>query len=153
VEGNLPFTRVFVQEGDAKIAIGAGEGSWRYLFDSSDRWLGMQEFEVPNVVEEYVKEIAPARTFAFEEEMEMIRRAGLGKGLDESSAFVIGTQRYLNDTRFPDEPARHKLLDAIGDLYLAGIPIKHLNVVAERTGHKANVRAAMLLVQECSSAS
>ena len=53
----------------------------------------------------------------------------------------------MNVARFPDEPARHKLLDLIGDLYLAGIPIGILSVVSEKSGHTANVKAAAMLRQ------
>lgn len=137
-----PFKRVFLQEKDVKIAIGKGEGHWKYAYDLGDRWPGMQSFESPNVVLEYRKEIAPARTFALIEELPMIQKFGLGKGLDEESALILDDMGYKNEPRFEDEPARHKLLDLIGDLYLSGIPIRFLNVVAERSGHAANVRAA-----------
>ena len=72
---------------------------------------------------------------------------GLGKGLDEKSALILGIEGYKNEARFPDEPARHKLLDLIGDLYLSGVPIRHINVVAERSGHRTNVKAAAMLAQ------
>lgn len=61
---------------------------------------------------------------------------------DLTSALVLGRTGPINDMRCPDEPARHKLLDTIGDLYLAGVPIRFLNVAAFRTGHRANVQAA-----------
>jgi UDP-3-O-[3-hydroxymyristoyl] N-acetylglucosamine deacetylase len=146
-ETQLPnlFTRVFVQEPEAKIAISYGTGVWRYEFTTGDRWPGSQIFELEELPEGYIDEIAPARTFGFEAELPMIRQAGLAQGLDESTAFVIGNQGYVNAVKFPDEPARHKLLDAIGDLYLAGVPARFLNVVAERTGHRAHVQAAKIL--------
>ena len=75
----------------------------------------------------------------------MVREAGLGKGLDERTAFVIGAHGYLNKTKFEDEPVRHKMLDLIGDLYLSGVPIELLDVVASRSGHTANVAAAQKL--------
>jgi UDP-3-O-[3-hydroxymyristoyl] N-acetylglucosamine deacetylase len=141
----LPFSRVFVQDGDAKLAISAGTGWWRYCFFTDDRWPGEMVYEAEDVVRDFASEIAPARTFAFEEEVAPLRAAGLGQGLTESSALILGEEGYVNQARFEDEPARHKLLDCIGDLYLAGIPIRFLNVVAERTGHRHNVRAAQLL--------
>ena len=60
---------------------------------------------------------------------------------------ILGPDAYRNEARFPDEPARHKLLDLVGDLYLSGVPIRFLNVVAERSGHRMNVRAAAMLRQ------
>ncbi|MFY9233200.1 MAG: UDP-3-O-acyl-N-acetylglucosamine deacetylase [Fimbriimonadaceae bacterium] len=140
-----PFTRIFVQEPDWSLAVSAGEGHWRYSFDAGDRWPGVQTFESPDVSRDYQESVAPARTFGFETEVEAIRAAGLAKGLDLESALLIGSNGYANAPRFPDEPARHKLLDAIGDLYLAGIPIRFLNVAAYRAGHTANIRAATLL--------
>lgn len=139
------FSRIFVPEGEAKIAIAAGTGHWRYEFHTGERWPGLQVFETENVVADFSAKIAPARTFGFEEELPMIAAAGLAKGLDVSSALVLGQAGYLNEARSPDEPVLHKMLDAIGDLYLAGIPIRLLNVTASRTGHTANVKAAGLL--------
>jgi len=135
------FSRVFVQDDDAKIAISAGEGHWRYEFLTFPRWPGTQVLDAPNVIDEYPR-IANARTFAFQEELAMIEAAGLGQGLDAESALILGPDGYLNSERCADEPVRHKMLDAIGDIYLAGIPLRFLNVVAIRTGHAATVKAA-----------
>lgn len=139
-----PFARVFHVDEDVKIAISSGEGHWRYEFETGSRWPHEQhvEFMFPS---EYKEQVAPARTFAFEDEMEMVRKAGLGKGLDETTAFVIGQSGYINATKFEDEPARHKMLDLIGDLYLSGVPPQLLNVVAHKSGHRTNVDAAMKL--------
>ena len=135
------FSRVFVQDDDAKIAISAGEGHWRYEFLTFPRWPGTQVLDAANVIDEYPR-IANARTFAFQEELAMIEAAGLGQGLDAESALILGPDGYLNSERCADEPVRHKMLDAIGDIYLAGIPLRFLNVVAIRTGHAATVKAA-----------
>ncbi|HXH60187.1 MAG TPA: UDP-3-O-acyl-N-acetylglucosamine deacetylase, partial [Fimbriimonadaceae bacterium] len=136
----LPFERVFHVDGEVKIAVSSGQGLWRYEFECGDRWPGSQHFEF-SFPGDYGVEVAPARTFAFEEEMEMVRAAGLGRGLDATTAFVIGRTGYVNETRFTDEPARHKLLDLVGDLYLSGIPPVFLNVVSTRSGHRHNVAA------------
>lgn len=143
-EAPTPFSRIFAQDGEAKIAIAAGSGRWRYEYLTGERWPGSQLLEVADVVASY-PDIAFARTFALEEEMPMIRQYGLGKGLDENSALVLGQAGYVNKERCADEPVRHKLLDAIGDIYLAGIPIRFLDVAAVRTGHTATVKAAALL--------
>lgn len=145
VEG--PFSRVFEKSVDSEIAISYGEGLWRYAFLTKPRWPGAQVFELLWSEDSYGREIAPARTFGFEEELEAVRAAGLGKGLSESSAILLGADGYLNPVRFEDEPARHKLLDLIGDLSLAQVPVAGLNVVAARSGHTANVRAAAKLAQ------
>ena len=142
------FGRLYLQEeGGLEVAIAKGDGRWRCVFATDDRWPGAQTFELDDCVGGYTDQIARARTFAFEEELPMIRQMELGKGLDESSALILGASGYVNEARFHDEPVRHKLLDLIGDLYLSGVPVRALSVVAERTGHRANVRAAALLAQ------
>ena len=59
---------------------------------------------------------------------------------------MIGDDGYASQPLFEDEPARHKLLDLIGDLYLSGVPIRCLSVVAQRSGHKLHVEAAAKLL-------
>jgi UDP-3-O-[3-hydroxymyristoyl] N-acetylglucosamine deacetylase len=140
-----PFKRVFLQEEPISLAAARGDGHWRFEYLTGNRWPGIQVFEVPHVSEGYVKEIARARTFALAEELPTIKQMGLGQGLDESSALILGPNGYENAPRFEDEPARHKLLDLIGDLYLSGIPVGFLNVVAVRSGHRTNVAFAKLL--------
>ncbi|HLK15344.1 MAG TPA: UDP-3-O-acyl-N-acetylglucosamine deacetylase [Fimbriimonadaceae bacterium] len=140
-----PFKRAFMQQDSISLAAARGEGHWRFEYLTGDRWPGSQIFEAERVHVAYPKEIAPARTLVLEEELPFIRQAGLGRGLDETSALVLGASGYRNASRFDDEPARHKLLDLLGDLYLSGIPARLLNVVAVRSGHRANVAFAKLL--------
>ena len=142
---HLPFKRVFFQEESVSLAAARGDGHWRFEYLTGDRWPGVQIFESAHVSSEYSKEIASARTFALVEELQYIKQMGLGKGLDESSALILGNSGYENTSRFEDEPARHKLLDLIGDLYLSGMPIRFLNVVAVRSGHRTNVAFGKLL--------
>ena len=144
------YTRLFVQSDDVKIAVGKGSGHWRFDFiTNEDRWPGTMIYESLNVLDDYRTDIAPARTTVFTEEIEQVKGAGLGKGLDESSVLIIGQNGYENPARMTDEPARHKLLDLIGDLYLSGIPIEALNVVGTRTGHRRNVEMAKLIFDNC----
>ncbi|MEA2551908.1 MAG: UDP-3-O-[3-hydroxymyristoyl] N-acetylglucosamine deacetylase [Fimbriimonadaceae bacterium] len=139
------FTRVFEQGDSVNIAVSKGTGHWSYRFVTDGRWPGEMAFEVQDVVASYETEIAPARTFAFCEEVPLLLEAGLGQGLNKDSALILGERDYEGPARFPDEPARHKLLDLIGDLYLSGVPIDSLNVTSERSGHTSNVRAAAKL--------
>jgi UDP-3-O-acyl-N-acetylglucosamine deacetylase len=142
-ERTLPdlFSRVFLQDDLVKIAIAKGVGRWRYEFSRENRWPFYQEAEIESFAS-YGTEIAPARTFGFEEEVPAMIAAGLARGLDKSSALVIKEDGYRNDALFENEPARHKLLDLIGDLYLSGVPVRFLDVVGERSGHRTNVEAA-----------
>ncbi len=90
--------------------------------------------------DDFVEEIAPARTFALESEIEMLRRAGLIKGGSLACAVVVGDNGPLNEDglRFDDEPVRHKILDLIGDLTLFGARFRG-HIIAMRSGHAVNV--------------
>ena len=96
----------------------------------------------------FVDEIAPARTFGFLKEVEMLRRKGLALGGSLDNAVVLGDTGVLNNRlRFEDEFVRHKILDAIGDLALVGHPvIGHL--VAHRGGHGLHTAFAEKILQE-----
>jgi UDP-3-O-[3-hydroxymyristoyl] N-acetylglucosamine deacetylase len=140
-----PFSRLYVRESDAKISIAEGAGHWRYKFTSPGHWPFEQTAEVQDVAAEFVEKVAPARTWCFEEEVERMRSHGLGRGLGWGSVVIVGTSGFVNEARSPDEPARHKLLDLIGDLYLSGVPPSHLSVAAVHSGHRSHVAAARLL--------
>jgi UDP-3-O-[3-hydroxymyristoyl] N-acetylglucosamine deacetylase/3-hydroxyacyl-[acyl-carrier-protein] dehydratase len=85
------------------------------------------------------KEIAPARTFCLEEEIEPLKRLGLGKGANYDNTLVISRQGVQRNTlRFKDEFVRHKILDLLGDVYLAG-PIK-AHLIAVKSGHHLNIK-------------
>jgi UDP-3-O-[3-hydroxymyristoyl] N-acetylglucosamine deacetylase len=87
----------------------------------------------------YAKEIGRARTFGFAHEVEALREIGLARGGSLDNAIVLDEHRILNneELRYEDEFVRHKILDAIGDLYLAGNPIIG-SYVAEKSGHGLN---------------
>ncbi|MBY0456124.1 MAG: UDP-3-O-acyl-N-acetylglucosamine deacetylase, partial [Gemmataceae bacterium] len=97
-------------------------------------------------VEGYVREVAPARTFATLAEALQMQQAGMFSHLREGDTLVIGPDGPLGGPyRLPEEPARHKLLDLLGDLSLAGRPIIG-RVVANQSGHAMNHELAAALV-------
>jgi UDP-3-O-[3-hydroxymyristoyl] N-acetylglucosamine deacetylase len=98
--------------------------------------------------ESFVDEIAPARTFTFLKEVEMLRRQGLALGGSLENAIVIGDTGVLNSAlRFDDEFVRHKILDVIGDMALVGYPmIGHR--VAHRGGHALHTAFAAKILEE-----
>lgn len=142
------------------------------LIDYNSRILGNQ-YAILDSIDNFENEIARSRTFVFFHELEPLFNMGLIKGGDLDNAIVIlekevgqseidriaklfnrpGISSHiagvLNNTelRYPNEPARHKLLDIMGDLALVGHPIKG-KVVATRPGHYANTRLAKLMRQE-----
>jgi UDP-3-O-[3-hydroxymyristoyl] N-acetylglucosamine deacetylase / 3-hydroxyacyl-[acyl-carrier-protein] dehydratase len=101
------------------------------------------EFPDPSV---FLKEIANCRTFCFYREVETLMDKGLIQGGSLDNAVVIGDQAILSKEglRFPDEFARHKILDLLGDLYLLGKPIEG-HIVAVKSGHSLNVKMVQSL--------
>jgi UDP-3-O-[3-hydroxymyristoyl] N-acetylglucosamine deacetylase len=99
----------------------------------------------------FVEELAPARTFTFLKDVEMMRQNGLALGGSLENAIVLGETGILNNAlRFEDEFVRHKILDAIGDLALVGYPvIGHL--VAHRAGHALHTEFAVKILEETAS--
>ncbi|MGH2452605.1 MAG: UDP-3-O-acyl-N-acetylglucosamine deacetylase [bacterium] len=89
----------------------------------------------------YRNEVAPARTWGFAEEAEGLRAAGLARGAGLDNVLVIGPEGYLNPPRFPDEPARHKILDLIGDLALLGARVCG-EVEVHSGGHRLHLSLA-----------
>ncbi len=87
----------------------------------------------------YKSDISSARTFGFEKDVEELRRRGLALGGNLQNAVVVGENRILNEDglRFKDEFVRHKILDSIGDLYLAGYPVQGY-FYAKKSGHFLN---------------
>jgi UDP-3-O-acyl-N-acetylglucosamine deacetylase len=88
---------------------------------------------------DYETEIAPARTFGFMRDLKMMNELGLGSGGRLDNCILVGEDNVINtELRFPDEFARHKVLDIIGDLYLLGFPLR-AKVTAHLTGHRDNI--------------
>ena len=142
------------------------------LIDYNSKILGNQ-YSILDSIEDFEEKICKSRTFVFFHELEPLYNKGLIKGGDLDNAIVIlekeveqdeidriarlfkrpgintHTAGILNNTelRYPNEPARHKLLDIMGDMALVGHPIKG-KIVATRPGHYANTRLAKIMRQE-----
>jgi len=97
----------------------------------------------------YVREIARARTFGFVNEVEALRAAGLARGGSLDNAIVLDEYRVLNNDglRYDDEFVKHKILDAVGDLYLLGKPLV-ARYVACKSGHALNNQLARALLAQ-----
>ena len=111
--------------------------------------IGAQAFEIVPNPSSYAAEIAPARTFGFLEELEMLRKNGLIRGGSLENAIVLDRTGVINPEglRFADEFCRHKLLDLIGDFSLLGHPLLG-RVVAERAGHAMHAQLVARLLRE-----
>jgi UDP-3-O-[3-hydroxymyristoyl] N-acetylglucosamine deacetylase len=111
--------------------------------------VGRQALSIDVSPESYESAIAPARTFGFLADVAWLHAQGLARGGSLENAIVIGETRILNDggLRFEDEFVRHKVLDAIGDLYLAGGPIVG-TFRGRRAGHSLNLRLLQALFSD-----
>ena len=153
------------------VAMPAVEYKVTTLIDFNSPVLGTQHAGLKEI-SDFKAEIAPCRTFCFLHELEALLANNLIKGGDINNAIVVvdkpvtdeemsrlagifkkdnievKSEGYLNnlELRFPNEPARHKLLDVIGDLALIGFPIK-AHIIANRPGHFSNVEFAKLIKQ------
>lgn len=98
-----------------------------------------QRFELDFSSQRFVQEISRARTFGFMKDVEWLRSQGLARGGSVDNAIVLDERSILNKDglRYEDEFVRHKILDAIGDLYLMGAPLL-AKVVAHKSGHAFN---------------
>src|SRR3954447_4095703 len=101
--------------------------------------IGEQKLSWSFSPEGFTKEIAPARTFGFVGELKVLNESGLAKGASLQNTLALDGDRLLNPAllRFPDEFVRHKILDAVGDLALAGAPIIG-RFEGRRSGHALN---------------
>jgi UDP-3-O-[3-hydroxymyristoyl] N-acetylglucosamine deacetylase len=101
--------------------------------------IGRQALSLHLTPESFAQELASARTFTMAAEIEGLRQAGLAKGGSLANAVVVDGAKVMNPEglRWPDEFVRHKLLDVVGDLALAGAPISG-RFLGQRTGHAIN---------------
>jgi UDP-3-O-[3-hydroxymyristoyl] N-acetylglucosamine deacetylase len=113
----------------------------------ADAAIGVQRREVRLTRESFLADIANARTFGFLADVERLHAAGLGRGASLDNAVVVDSGRVVNPEglRFDDEFVRHKLLDAVGDLALAGAPICG-RFVADQPGHALNASLVRALL-------
>ncbi len=98
--------------------------------------------------EDFEREIAPARTYGFVQELNKLVEMGLAAGGRINNFIMIDNGRIINtELRFPEELARHKILDLIGDLYLLGRPLR-ARITAQMTGHTENAAMVRLLKEK-----
>lgn len=139
---------VTVHDGDKSASLlPSPVASVTYRIDFNHPMVADQCLSLELDTEAFVAEVAPTRTFGFLKDVEMLQKAGLALGGSLENAVVVDDGRILNEDglRFPDEFVRHKILDAIGDVSLAGMPIiGHL--VADKSGHALNHRLVCELI-------
>jgi UDP-3-O-[3-hydroxymyristoyl] N-acetylglucosamine deacetylase len=139
-----PLTKpIWIHEGDIFVAaLPSSEIRFTYGIDFEYSAIGNQWHSWNPDLESFEEAIAPARTFGFAEQIEQLKQAGLIKGGSLDNALVCSAEGWLNPPlRFANEPARHKLLDLVGDLSLLGkFPQAHF--LAYKASHKLHVQLA-----------
>ena len=134
------------------------DGNKQLIFLPSDTFEVSFAYDHPNTTTQfatwemtadtYINEIAPARSFCFEAEIEALQSLGIGKGASYENVLVIKPDgQTSSELRFEDEFVRHKTLDLIGDLYLAGY-LPKARVIAMRTGHTFHARFVQALTEK-----
>lgn len=145
-----------------KIAVSDGEGTAMFLpspdfritykIEFNHPAIGVQSYQMRFSDISYEEEICEARTFGFLRDVEYLQAKGLALGGSLKNAVVLDEHRIINKDglRFPDEFVKHKILDAIGDLSLLGIPIIG-HFVACKSGHRLNnlLLKELLIRKEC----
>lgn len=146
---------VAIEQGDKRVGLAPYAGfkvgfsiEFRHpVFEQSETTVDIDFGEVS-----FVKEVARARTFGFTQDVEAMRNAGLGRGGSLDNAIVVDDFRVLNaeGLRFDDEFVKHKALDAVGDLYLAGHPLIGA-FRGHKSGHALNNQLVRALLEDAST--
>ena len=144
---------VEVVDGQKRVAVyPATDFKITYRITFNHPLIGEQERSFSMNQAGYEQGIAPARTFGFLDEVEMLRKSGLVRGGSLENAIVLTRTGVMNPEglRFPDEFCRHKILDVIGDLAMFGRPLLG-HVVADRAGHAMHIALVSRLLSEKSA--
>ena len=120
-----------------------------YTIDFNHSFLKSQYYELEVNLENYIENIAKCRTFAFDYEIDFLKKNNLALGGSLENAVVVGADGPLNPEglRYSDEFVRHKILDIIGDLYVLETPIK-AHIIAIKAGHYVNSRLTEMIVKK-----
>lgn len=150
VQPLLKVTRpVLVRDGSKQLAIWPADStSISYFIDFDHPLLKEQCLSYQYSEENFIREVADARTFGFLSEVQALQAMGLAKGGSLENAVVLGAEAVLNreGLRFHDEFVRHKIQDIIGDLALVGMPVIG-HIVAHKSGHSLNAQMVGKLLQ------
>jgi UDP-3-O-[3-hydroxymyristoyl] N-acetylglucosamine deacetylase/3-hydroxyacyl-[acyl-carrier-protein] dehydratase len=136
------------EDGSTIIALPSNEFKISYTLSYNHPLLKSDFMELNITPDIFQREIASARTFCLESEVDELQHQGLGQGANYKNTLVLGEKGVIKNTlRFPDEFIRHKILDLMGDLCLVGIPLK-AHIVALRSGHSLNLKLVRKLSQQ-----
>ncbi len=144
---------IYVREGEATLIALPGEGGLSVDYHLDYPQLNgdaptRQTVSLQVSSESFEKNVAMARTFVFEDEVERLRAAGLGKGANFQNTLVVSAEGSIreNELRCDDELARHKILDLLGDLSTVGMDID-THLIATRSGHSLNMKLVQQILE------
>ncbi|MBI2469915.1 MAG: UDP-3-O-[3-hydroxymyristoyl] N-acetylglucosamine deacetylase [Planctomycetes bacterium] len=147
---------IMVSSGNASVmAVPCEKGLvFSYTLDFNGSFIKRQTYDIEITEENFCRDIAPARTFGLSTYIEEFKKLGLGKGVTDDNSIVVHEDGKMTKPismkpaklRFPDEFVRHKILDLVGDLYLANVLIQG-HIIANRSGHSLNVQLAEKIAQ------
>jgi UDP-3-O-[3-hydroxymyristoyl] N-acetylglucosamine deacetylase len=137
------------RQGEQWIRVVPGEPRITYHIDFAHPLIRRQKYTVPLRAESFRAEIAPARTFGFLKEVQYLQTRGLALGGSLDNAVVLDDSGVMNPggLRFPEECVRHKILDAVGDLALLGLPLLG-RVEVSRGSHELHCRFLEYLMRQ-----
>ncbi len=133
---------VAVSEGSSHIAITPYDGTRvTYRLFYTHPAFGEQKMGLDITEKTFINELAPARTFGFLRDVEMLKSKGLAQGASLENVIALGDEKVINERnlRFNNEFVRHKILDAVGDLSLIGLPI-YGHIIANKSGHTLHIK-------------
>jgi UDP-3-O-[3-hydroxymyristoyl] N-acetylglucosamine deacetylase/3-hydroxyacyl-[acyl-carrier-protein] dehydratase len=145
-----PRQDIIVRSGQVSLICLPSDGTFSvsYFLHYDHPFIGNQSFTLVVSPETIQKDLAPTRTFCLEEEVEALKAQGIGSGATYDNTLVVGKERVIhNAVRFPDEFARHKILDMMGDLALLGADIE-AEIVGVRSGHSQNIVLVKKMAEE-----
>ena len=141
---------VVIEEGPCQIAIAPYNGTrvtYRLFYNHPA--FGEQKKGIDITTMQFIDELAPARTFGFLRDVEMLRARGLARGGSLENAIVLGEKEVINGSklRFKDEFVRHKILDAVGDISLLGYPLFG-HIIANKSGHTLHIKLLRKIISQ-----
>ena len=135
----LKEPKLLAEQGKFILALPAENFKVNFLLDYAHPLVQTEVYSFDWSPENFAREIAPARTYGFSEEIEQLLQNGLARGANIQNALVIGQDGYSAPLRFPDEPVRHKILDFIGDIMAIGA-LPRAEFFVYKSGHIFNQR-------------
>ena len=141
-----PSSPIWVADGDACL-VALPSSNLEVTFAVSYPFVGSQLASFVMDPDSFVSDLAPARTFGFRHEADQIHAAGLAQGANLDNVLLVDERGYSSPLRFPDELARHKILDLLGDLALTRADLQ-CRILAVKSGHRLNNQLARAIFSQ-----